>query len=90
LKRVFELAGRAAVAWRILVCEYPASVSVKPFVRFEFFLRDFVSVSPHGKASELQLVGVVKAEFRAEVVFAALVGEVSFVCVHFFNLSEIE
>jgi len=86
---VFELAGRAAVAWRVLVCEYPASVSVKPFVRFEFFLRDFVSVSPHGKASELQLVGMVKAEFRAEVVFTALVGEVFFVCVHIFNLSDV-
>jgi hypothetical protein len=37
----------------------------------------------------LQLIGVIERILCAEVVFAALIGEVFFVCIHVFNVSEL-
>jgi hypothetical protein len=37
----------------------------------------------------LQLISVIERILCAEVVFAALIGEVFFVCIHVFNVSEL-
>ena len=72
----------AAIADGIFVCKDLADNVIEALVCFEALLRDFVSVSLQGEVRELQLIGVIERILCAEVVFAALIGEVFFVCIH--------
>jgi hypothetical protein len=79
----------ASVADSIFVSKDLADNVIKSLVCFEALLRDFVAVSLHGEVRELQLISVIERILCAEVVFAALIGEVFFVCIHVFNVSEL-
>ena len=86
---VIVLARCAAIADSIFVSENLADNVIESLVCFKAFLRDFVAVSLQGEVRELQLIGVIECILCAEEVFAALVSEVFFVCVHVFNVSEL-
>ena len=86
---VIVLARCASVADSIFVSKDLADNVIKSLVCFEALLRDFVAVSLHGEVRELQLISVIERILCAEVVFAALIGEVFFVCIHVFNVSEL-
>lgn len=79
---VIVLARCAAIADGTFVCEDFADNVIESLVSLETLLRDFVAVSPHGKARELQLIGMIELILCAEVVFASMVSEVVFVCIH--------
>ena len=80
---VIVLAGCAAIADSIFVCEDSANVIVKILVVLEVLLRDvFTIFVSQDKAGKLQLISVVERILCAEVVFDAVEGEVFFVCVH--------
>ena len=76
------LARCAAIADSIFVSEDLADNVIESLVSFKALLRDFVAVSLQGEVRELQLIGVIERILCAEVVFAALIGEVFFVCIH--------
>jgi len=80
---VIVLAGRAAVARRIFVCEDSGDFVIKVFIRFKVILRNvFTIFVSQDKARELQLISVIERILCAEVVFDAVVSDVIFVCVH--------
>ena len=79
---VIVLARCAAIADSIFVCEDLTDNVIEALISFEALLRDFVAVSLQGEVRELQLIGMIERILCAEVVFAALVGEVFFVCIH--------
>ena len=79
---VIVSAGCAAIANSIFVSKDFADNVIEALVCFKALLRDFVAVSLQGEVRELQLIGVIERILCAEVVFAALIGEVFFVCIH--------
>jgi hypothetical protein len=86
---VIVLARCAAIADGIFVSEDLADNVIEALISFKALLRDFVAISLQGEVRELQLIGVIERILCAEVVFAALIGEVFFVCIHVFNVSEL-
>ena len=86
---VIALARCAAIADGIFVSEDLADNVIESLISFEAFLRDFVAISLQGEVRELQLISMIERILCAEEVFAALMGEVFFVCIHIFNLSDV-
>ena len=80
---VIVLAGCAAIARRVFVCEDSRDFVIKVFIGLKVILRDvFTIFISQDKARELQLIGVIERILCAEVVFDAVVSDVIFVCVH--------
>ncbi len=80
---VIVLAGCAAIARHIFVCEDRADFVIEVFICFEVILRDvFTIFVSQDKARELQLVSMIERILCAEVVFFSVVCDVVFVCIH--------